>query len=157
MILRHKEASRVQCMPGTLSRQLVVYRQRVAAAPVLLECETLSRDHVTQVVQASKVKVRERLFPPYVTLWTFLLQVLSPDGSCRDAVTRLRAFQVAQGSQPCRPTPAVIAKPVGGLPEEMVARLAQASRTAAQSGRPRPLAVEGTDRQARRRVNSLHA
>lgn len=35
-----------QCIPGTLSRQLAVYRQRVAAAPALLECETLSRTNV---------------------------------------------------------------------------------------------------------------
>ena len=75
-----------QCISGTLARQLTVYRQRVAAAPVLLECETLSRANVTQVLQETKVQGRERLFPPYVTLWAFLLQVLSPDGSCRDAV-----------------------------------------------------------------------
>ena len=43
-----------QCMPGTLTRQLMVYRQRVATAPVLLECETLSRAHVTQVFQETQ-------------------------------------------------------------------------------------------------------
>jgi hypothetical protein len=74
-----------QCISRTLTRQLTVYRQRVVTAPVLLECETLSRVNVAQVLQETKVKGRERLFPPYVTLWTFLLQVLSPDGSCWDA------------------------------------------------------------------------
>jgi hypothetical protein len=74
----------------------LLYRQRVAVAPALLECETLRRAHVTQIWQEAKVKGWERLFPPYVTFWTFLLQVLSPDGSCRDVVTRLRAFHVAQ-------------------------------------------------------------
>ncbi len=54
----------MQCIPGTLARQLVVYRQRVAAAPALLECKTLSRDNVTQVVQETTDKGRERLFPP---------------------------------------------------------------------------------------------
>ena len=53
-----------QCIPGPLSRQRAVYRQRVAAAPVLLECETLSRANVMQVLQETKVKGRERLFPP---------------------------------------------------------------------------------------------
>lgn len=77
-----------QCIPGTLSRQLTVSRQRVATAPALLECETLSRANGMQAWQETKVKGRERLFPPDVTLWTVLLQVLSPDGSCRDAVTR---------------------------------------------------------------------
>lgn len=115
----------LQCMPGTLSRQLVVYRQRVAAAPALLACETLSRAHVAQVLRAMKGKARERLFPPYGTLWTFVLQVLSPDGSCRDAVARLRAFQVAQGEPPCAPNTSSYCKARRRLPEEMVARLAQ--------------------------------
>lgn len=85
----------IQCIPGALSRQLAVYRPRVIAVPVLLACETLSRAHIEQVCQALKVKARERLLPPYVTLWTFVLQSLSPNGSCRDAVTRVRAFQIA--------------------------------------------------------------
>jgi hypothetical protein len=115
----------LQCMPGTLSRPLAVYRQRVAAAPVLLAGETLSRAQVAQVLQAMKVKARERLFPPSVTLWTFWLQVLSPDGSCRDAVARLRACQVAQGEPPCAPNTGSDGKARGRFPEEMVARLAQ--------------------------------
>jgi Transposase DDE domain len=116
-----------QCIPGTLSRQLAGYRQRVAAAPALLEDETLSRANVMQTWQETAVKGRARLFPPYVTLWTFLLQVLSPDGSCRDAVTRLRAFQVAQGEPPCSPNTGSYCKARGRLPEDMVARLAQAA------------------------------
>ena len=126
MIFMPRRLHVIQCIPGTLARQLVVYRQRVVAAPVLLECETLSRDHVTRVLQEGKARGRERLFPPYVTLWTFLLQLLSPDGSCRDAVTRLRAFQVAQGEQPCSPNTGSYCKARGRLPEELVARLAQA-------------------------------
>src|SRR2546428_112171 len=116
-----------QCIPGLMARQLVVYRQRVAEAPALLECQTLSRSNVTQVLHEAQVKGRERFFPPYVTLWTFLLQILSPDGSCRDAVTRLRAFQVAQREQPCSPNTGSYCKARGRLPEDMVARLAQAT------------------------------
>ena len=114
-----------QGIAGPLTRQLMVYRQRVAAAPALLECETLSRAHVTQLWQATQVKGRQRLFPPYVTLWTFLLQVLSPDGSCRDAITRLRAFQVAQGHSPCSPNTSSYCKARARLPEAVVACLAQ--------------------------------
>src|SRR5215471_20285870 len=110
---------------GTLTRQLIVYRQRVAAAPALLECETLNRAHVTQVWQETQGKGRERLFPPYVTFWTFLLQVLGPDGSCRDAVTRLRAFQVAQGHAPCSPNTGSYSKARARLPADVVACLAQ--------------------------------
>ena len=114
-----------QCIAGPITRQLRGYRQRVAAAPALLECETLNRAHVTQLWPATQVKGRQRLFPPYVTLWTFLLQILSPDGSCRDAITRLRAFQVAQGHSPCSPNTGSYCKARARLPEAVVACLAQ--------------------------------
>jgi hypothetical protein len=80
-----------------------------------------------QVLQETKVKGRERLFPPDVTLWPFLLQVMSPDGSCRDAVTRLRAFQATQGKPPCSPNTGSYCKARGRLPEDLMARLVQAA------------------------------
>ena len=132
-----------QCIPGTLTRQLTVYRQRVAAAPVLLECETLSRANVMQMVQETKVKGRDRLFPPYVTLWSFLLQVLSPDGSCRDAVTRLRAFQVAQGEPPCSPNTGSYCKARSRLPEAVVARLAREAGARLSHSIPAPWRWKG--------------
>ena len=110
---------------GTLTRQRMGYRQRVAAAPALLACETLNRAHVTQVWQETQVKGRARLFPPYGTFWTFLRQVLRPEGSCRDAVTRWRAFQVAQGPSPCSPNTGSCCTARARLPEAVVACLAQ--------------------------------
>ena len=46
---------------------------------------------------------RERQFPPQVTLWAFLWQVLSADGSWREAVTRVWALRVAHGQVPPSP------------------------------------------------------
>ncbi len=43
------------------------------------------------------------LYTPAVTTWVFLSQCLSPDHSCRDAVSRLSAWQLAQGRRPCSP------------------------------------------------------
>jgi hypothetical protein len=51
---------------------------------------------VQRAVKAEKVKFRDSLFTPLVTLWVFLTQVLSPDGSCREAVAKLLAFLAAQ-------------------------------------------------------------
>jgi hypothetical protein len=82
-----------QCSPGTLSRQLTVYRQRVVEEPSQLDRGLLSHDHVSQALTEANVVWRERAFSPLVTLWTFLLQVLSSDGSCREAVTRVRALR----------------------------------------------------------------
>src|SRR5215831_14167012 len=45
----------------------------------------------------------DRIFPPLVTLWVFLGQVLSADHSCRAAVARLLAHRRARGQGPCSP------------------------------------------------------
>ena len=45
-----------QCISGLVARQLVVYRQRVVEAPVLLQCDMLSRGHVTLVVHEAHVE-----------------------------------------------------------------------------------------------------
>src|SRR5215467_11238731 len=39
----------------------------------------------------------DRIFPPLVTLWVFLGQVLGADQSCRAAVARLLAHRLARG------------------------------------------------------------
>lgn len=116
-----------QCIPGRMARQWGVYRQRVAEAPALLAWETLSRSNVTQVVHEAPGKGRERCLPPSGTLWTVLLQVWSLDGSCRDAVTRVWAFQVAPGEQPCAPNTGSDGTARGRLPAGVGARLAQAA------------------------------
>ncbi len=52
---------------------------------------------VREAIAAEGLKYRDRLFPPLVTLWTFLFQVLDADGSCRAAVMRLMAWLSACG------------------------------------------------------------
>ena len=59
---------------------------------------------VQEAIAAEGLKYRDRLFPPLVTLWTFLFQVLDADGSCRAAVMRLMAWLSACGQEgrvPC--------------------------------------------------------
>ena len=41
------------------------------------------------------------IYTPAVTVWVFLSQCFSADHSCRDAVARLRAWQVGRGRRPC--------------------------------------------------------
>src|SRR6266705_375855 len=49
------------------------------------------------------VETADRIFPPVVTLWTFVRHIHSDDPSCRAAVARLNATRVAQGLAPCSP------------------------------------------------------
>jgi hypothetical protein len=93
----------VQGIVTPLSRQLETYRHQAVAAPSLLDDGTLAPSHVAEVLAKEGFQGRNRLFPPHCTLWMFLLQVLSPDGSCREAVSRMRPWMIAQGHTPCSP------------------------------------------------------
>jgi hypothetical protein len=88
---------------------------------------------VERAVEAEGVCFRESLFTPLVTLWTFLAQVLDPNGSCRSAVAKLLAFLAAAGRGEkgqeglCDPETGPYCKARKRLPERLVSRLARES------------------------------
>ena len=92
-----------QCSPGTHARQLALYRQRVLDTPALLDRAVRAATSVAAGLAAAHITWRQRQFPPHVPLGALLLQVLSADGSCREAVTRVRAMRVARGQEPPSP------------------------------------------------------
>ena len=117
----------MQGSASPLTRQLEIYRHQAVAAPRLLDDGTLAPSHVTPVLTPQGVAGRNRLFPPPLTLWTFLLQVLSPDGSCREARSRLRPWMIAKGQTPCSPHTGSDCKARKRLPEGVVSTLARHS------------------------------
>jgi hypothetical protein len=63
-----------------------VVRQFLAPNPqVLLICDELGYEF------------RDRIFTPMITVWMFVIQVISADKSCQKAVTRFNAWRVAKG------------------------------------------------------------
>lgn len=70
---------------------------------------------------------KARIFVPLVVLWTFLSQALSPDHSCRQAVTRLIAYLVARGRRACKGDSGAYCKARQRLPLGVVQRLVRAS------------------------------
>src|SRR4029077_4304846 len=117
----------VQGIATPLTRQLETYRHQAVAAPTLLDDGTLAPSHVTQGLTQEGVVGRNRLFPPHLNLWTLLLHVLSPDGSCREALSRLRPWMIAKGQTPCAPQTGSDCKARKRLPEGVVSTLARAS------------------------------
>jgi hypothetical protein len=93
----------------------------------------LSTDFVSPVLDELGLVFRECIYTPAVTLWVFLSQVISADHSCRDAVTRLLAFRVANGQEPCSPETGAYCTARGKLPEQLFTRLVKT--TAEQSHR----------------------
>jgi hypothetical protein len=94
------------------------------ATDALPMSELLPAARVERVLEEEGAAWRERVYPPLITLWTFLSQVLSPDHSCRDAVARLRAFLTTDGQPPCLPGTGPYCKARQRLPEKVCARLA---------------------------------
>lgn len=95
--------------------------------------ELLPPQQVQRAVEAEGVRFRESLYTPLVTLWTFLAQVLDPNGSCRTAVAKLLAFLAAAGQQDqgedalCNSDTGPYCKARKRLPERLLSRLARES------------------------------
>jgi hypothetical protein len=79
---------------------------------LLNEVEALLPDH------------RERLFPPTETLSMFLAQVLSADGSCRQAVDDAAVKRLVGGLEPCSANTSAYCQARARLPTAMVSTLA---------------------------------
>ncbi len=67
---------------------------------------------------------RERLFPPTETLSMFLAQVLSADGSCRQAVNDAALKRLVGGLSPCSTSTSAYCQASARLPTPMISTLA---------------------------------
>lgn len=87
--------------------------------------ELLSCELVSEALAAVGVRFRQRVFDPVITLWGFLSQVLSADGSCQEAVDRINAQRVAEGLPAASSDTSSYCEARRRLPEAVVADLAR--------------------------------
>lgn len=59
--------------------------------------ELLPESVIGQALWELKIKYKQRLFDPYVTLWAFLSQVLDADKTCHNAVSKIIAYLTGSG------------------------------------------------------------
>jgi hypothetical protein len=83
----------------------------------------LSQDRILKAFGAARAAWQGWIYTPAVTVWVFLSQCLSPDHSCRDAVTRLMAWRLAYGLKPCSADTGAYCTARSDLPEEALHRL----------------------------------
>lgn len=88
-------------LQGRFFRRIVELKSRLDREPSLPFSGVLSRQRITALLKELKALYRDRLYPPWATLWIFLSQVLSADHSCREALSRWLAFRAARGLGPC--------------------------------------------------------
>jgi Transposase DDE domain/Insertion element 4 transposase N-terminal len=112
------------CTSGRLAGPLHRLRAQFGPQDGLPFGDVLPADQVEQAFRDAGLCWRERVFSPALTLWAFLSQALSPDGSCRAAVARVVAWLASQGQRPCAATTGAYCKARGRLPEAALRRLA---------------------------------
>ena len=82
---------------GRFQQQVRFLRRQFLQDGDLPFSNVLSKEIVAQALTAIEVFWMDRIYPPLVTLWVFLGQVLSADHSCRAAVARLIAHRISRG------------------------------------------------------------
>ena len=82
---------------GWFQQQVNFLRRQFLQDGDLPFTNVLSEEIVAQALTAIDVYWMDRLYPPLVTLWVFLGQVLSADHSCRAAVARLVTHRISRG------------------------------------------------------------
>lgn len=87
--------------------------------------ELLSAAEIDVILSELGVEFRERVDTPDVVVRMFLLQALSDDSSCRNAVSKLIAERVARELPPCSPNTGSYCTARSRLPEELLRRLAR--------------------------------
>src|SRR5262245_19727117 len=85
--------------PESVRAQVGFLRRQFLQDGDLPFTDVLTEEVITPALAAVGVWL-DRVFPPLVTLWVFLGQVLSADHSCRAAVARLIAHRLARGQRP---------------------------------------------------------
>lgn len=100
-----------------------ILKQRFANSVGLPFQDLLPESTITETLEAQKVKYRNRLFNPIVTLWAFLSQVLDTDKSLQNAVSRIIAWSAAVGAEIPAADTGGYAKARKRLPEKLLLKL----------------------------------
>src|SRR5262249_47537473 len=109
---------------GAFRDQLNFLRRQSLQDGALPFTDVLTEEVIAQAL-AAVTGWLDRIFPPLVTLWVFLGQVLSADHSCRAAVARLIAHRLSRGQRPCSAQTGAYCQARKRLPESFVAEVAR--------------------------------
>ena len=83
----------------------------------------LPESEIQKVIDELKIKYRRRLFDPFVTLWAFLSQVLEPDKSCHNVVSRVSSYLVCEQVELPSTDSSAYCQARSRLPEELLQKL----------------------------------
>ena len=110
---------------GRFRQQIRFLRRQFLQDGDLPFSDILSEQIVAQAMTAIEAVWLDRIYPPLVTLWVFLSQVLSQDHSCRAAVARLIAHRVSRGQSSCSAETGAYCQARKRLPEKFFSDVAR--------------------------------
>jgi Transposase DDE domain len=113
------------CTPRRRRHQIESLRAQFAQADGPGFAGALPAERIDRALREEGACWRHKVYTPALTLWAFLTQVASPDGSCRAAVARVMAWLVGRGQRPARPATGPYCKARARLPESLPRRLAR--------------------------------
>lgn len=119
---------------GRLQQQVDFLRRQFLQDGDLPFSNVLSEGIVAQALTAIDVCWLDRIYPPLVTLWVFLGQVLSADHSCRAAVARLIAHRLSRGQLSCSAETGAYCQARKRLPEALFSNVARQTGRALETG-----------------------
>jgi Transposase DDE domain len=105
------------------TRQIETLRTQFAQSDGLPFADLLTAQRLEPALRDEGASWREAIWTPVLTLWAFLSQVASADGSCRFTVDRVLAWLVSRGQEPCSPKTDPYCKARRRLPESLLQRL----------------------------------
>jgi len=105
------------------AHQIETLRTQFAQADCLPFADVLTTERLEQALREERACWREAVYTPALTLWAFLSQIISPNGSCRATVARVLAWLIARGESPCTPKTDPYCKARQRLPESLLHRL----------------------------------
>ena len=112
-----------QSIRTRLEGQIVKLKNRFGQVKERPLGEVLPTEVMAQAVEEEVGAHRQRVFPPLVTLTTFIGQVLDLDHSCREAVAQVVAARVAGGAEACSSATGAYCQARQRLPQELPLRL----------------------------------
>jgi len=89
--------------------------------------DVLSSEMISEYTQTLEYKARYDFYPPDITLWAFLSQVIDDHQTLEAAVGRVIAFHITKGKDAPSPNTAAFSKARSKLPEEIISNLVKDS------------------------------
>ncbi len=108
---------------ATIPNRVKILKQKFTQSLGLPFRDLLSESTIQEALAAERIKYRQRLFDPFVTLWAFLSQVLDTDKTCHNAVSRVISWLASVDAEIPSDDMSAYCQARKRLPEKLLCRL----------------------------------